>query len=227
MMKIISLDKTTSTNDEVKKYVESGESVAVSATIQTGGRGTKGRTFISQEGGLYISFLKFYNNLLAKDAHKIVEQTAVAVVKTLLAFGIDAKIKWVNDIYVNGKKICGILTENVFEGNFVKYSVIGIGININNEISDNIKDIAISTKQILCKELDINAVLMSLVFNLEQKQEDGLYVRYSCVLDKRIKVVKPNGEEYFAVAKDILSDGRLLLDSGEKLSAAEIKINIM
>ncbi len=227
MMKIITLDKTTSTNDEVKKYVEDGQSVAVSATVQTGGRGTKGRTFISQEGGLYVSFLKFYNNLLAKDAHKIVEQTAVAVVKTLRAFGVDARIKWVNDIYVNGKKICGILTENVFEGEFVKYSVIGIGININNEISGDIKDIAISTKQVLGKSLDIKAVLMTLVFNLEQKQEDGPYVRYSCVLGKKIKVVKPNGEEYFAKAKDILPDGRLLLDNGEKLSAAEIKINIL
>ncbi len=226
MMKIISLDKTTSTNDEVKKYVDGGESVAVSATVQTGGRGTKGRTFISQEGGLYVSFLKFYDNLLSKDAHRIVEQTAVAVVKTLMAFGVDAKIKWVNDIYVNGKKICGILTENVFEGEFIKYSVIGIGININNDIAEEIKDIATSTKQVLGKNLDIKAVLMTLIFNLEQKQEDGLYARYSCVLDKKIKVVKPNGEEYFAVAKEILADGRLLLDTGEKLSAAEIKINI-
>lgn len=225
-MKIISLDSATSTSDEVKKYVSGSENVAVCAKVQTNGRGTKGRSFVSKEGGLYVSFLRFYDNLKAVDAHKIVEQTAVSVVKTLLAFGVDAKIKWVNDIYVNGKKICGILTENVFEGEFVKYSVIGIGINVNNDIAEEIKDIAISTKQILDKELDLNSVLMTLVYNLEQPQEDGLYIRYSCVLGKQITVVKPNGEEYLAVASDILEDGRLLTDSGEKLSAAEIKIKL-
>lgn len=225
-MKIICLDSATSTNDEVKKYVSYGENVAVFARVQTNGRGTKGRSFVSREGGLYVSFLKFYDNLKAADAHKIVEQTAVSVVKTLLAFGVDAKIKWVNDIYVKDKKICGILTENVFEGDFVKYSVIGIGININNDISENIKDIAVSTKQILGKELDLNSVLMTLILNLEQPQEDGLYARYSCVLGKQITVIRSSGEEYSAVARDILDDGRLLLSSGEKLSAAEIKIKL-
>lgn len=225
-MKVICLDSATSTNDEVKKYVSYGENVAVFARVQTNGRGTKGRSFVSREGGLYVSFLKFYDNLKAADAHKIVEQTAVSVVKTLLAFGVDAKIKWVNDIYVEDKKICGILTENVFEGDFVKYSVIGIGININNDISENIKDIAVSTKQILGKELDLNSVLMTLILNLEQPQEDGLYARYSCVLGKQITVIRSSGEEYSAVAWDILDDGRLLLSSGEKLSAAEIKIKL-
>lgn len=224
MMTIISLEETTSTNEEVKKYIENRQNVAVVAERQTSGKGTKGRSFDSQKGGLYVSFLRFYDNLLAENSNKIVENTAVSVVKTLRAFDVNAKIKWVNDIFVNGKKICGISTQNVFKGKYVDYSIIGVGININNDLDESLKDIAISTKQVLGKKLDIKAVLATLVYNLELPQEEGLYVRYSCVLGRKIKVIKSCGEEYFAVAKNILPDGRLLLDNGEKLSAAEIKI---
>jgi len=225
-MNIIILDKVDSTNDYIKKYIDGGENVAVAAKTQEKGRGTKGRSFISDKGGLYVSVLRFYYNLPAEKAFSIISDTAVAVVKTLSAFGVKAMIKWPNDIYVDGKKICGILTESTLDGAFVRYSVAGVGININNALAPEIRDIAVSAKEITGKELNVDAVLFTLLYNLEQPQEAGLYARYSCVLGKTITVVKPDGKEYPAVATDILEDGRLKLDSGEVLTSAEIKIKL-
>lgn len=223
-MKLIFLDKVDSTNEYVKRYVKGGESVAVAAKTQTGGKGTKGRSFISDEGGVYVSVLKFYDGLPAEKAYSIVSDTAVAVVKTLKTFGVDATIKWPNDIFAQGKKICGILTENSLSVGKVVYSVIGIGINVNNDIAQEITDIAISVKQVTGREVNYDAVLATLLFNLEQKQEVGLYARYSCVLGRKIQVIKSSGEVFDAVCEDILSDGRLKLKGGEILTAAEIKL---
>ena len=106
-MKTIILKKTSSTNDYVKKYIKGGEDVAVFSYEQTGGKGTKGRSFSSEKGGVYLSVLKFKHALSAANSYRIIADTAVAVVKTLAAFGIDAGIKWPNDVLVDGKKICG------------------------------------------------------------------------------------------------------------------------
>ena len=223
-MKIIILDEVDSTNDYIERYIKGGEDVAVAAKAQTKGRGTKGRSFVSDEGGLYVSVLKFYYNLPADRAFSIISDTAVAVVKTLSAFGISAKIKWPNDIFVDGKKICGILTESALTGDIVDHSVIGIGINLNNDIPPELADIAVSAKRILNKQVDIKAVLFTLLYNLEQKQEVDLYARYSCVLGQSITVFKPDGSSFSAIAEEILPDGRLKLCGGEVLTSAEIKI---
>ena len=106
-MKTIYFDKIGSTNDYLKKLKNPSEDVLVIAKRQTGGRGTKGRSFICEEGGVYLSLLKLYP-CKTKDSFSIMMGSAVAVLKTLSAFDVKAKIKWPNDIYVNGKKICGI-----------------------------------------------------------------------------------------------------------------------
>ena len=223
-MKIIILDKVDSTNDYVKRYVKKGEDVAVIAKSQTKGRGTKGRSFSSLPGGVYISVLKFYDGLKADRAYSIVSDTAVAVVNTLRAFGLEASIKWPNDVFCNGKKICGILTESTFSGDEVVYSVTGIGINVNNDLPPELKDIAVSAKEILGAELNLESVTATLVYNLGRPDNEGLYARYSCVLGKKIRVFLPDGSEFDAVAKDVLPDGRLVLDDGRVLTAAEIKL---
>ena len=223
-MKIILLDKVDSTNDYVKKFIKNGETVAVAARRQTKGKGTKGRSFVSDEGGVYVSVLRFYNGLKASEAYSIVSDTAVAVVNTLRAFGVEAFIKWPNDVFAGGKKICGILTETTFFGEYVGYGVIGIGININNNIAPEIRNVAVSAKEITGREIDVDSVLATLLYNLEQKQEAGLYARYSCVLGKTITVTRGDGSVFQAVAESITEDGRLRLDSGEVLSSAEIRL---
>ncbi len=224
-MRIERLKKTQSTNEYVKKFIKKREDVIVVADEQTGGMGTKGRSFISENGGLYFTKLTFHNNFPASDSWQIMAGAALAVVKTLMAFGIEAKIKWPNDVIVNGKKICGILISNSFCLQNIDYSIVGIGLNVNNEIAEEIKDIAISTKQVLKKELDIESVLLTLMLNLSSKANIDEYRAYSAVIGKKLTVIR--GENSFeSVAKDILPDGALKLANGELLYAGELDLKI-
>lgn len=115
-----------STNDEAKRMARLGapEGTVILAEEQTGGRGRYGRSFYSPQGGLYMSLIlrpEF------DDVTLITPAAAVAVCRSVNGLGFDCKIKWVNDIYKNDKKVCGVLTESdVSEG----WAVLGIGINI-------------------------------------------------------------------------------------------------
>lgn len=229
-MRLITLKKTTSTEDYVRKFLKkqqkSRSDLIVVAKTQTKGRGTKGRSFSSETGGLYLSILKFHFGLKATDAFKINKDISVAVVKTLLAFGVKAAIKWPNDIYVDDKKICGMLINNSFSGDYVDYTVAGIGINVNNPIPDDLADIAVSMGQVLGKKVNLDAVTATLVYNLLNPEKVGLYARYSMILGKKIKVIPYGKEPYFAVATEILPDGRLKTDDGTVLTAEEVSIRL-
>ncbi len=224
-MIIENLKIVDSTQEYIKKYVKKRRDAVVYATEQTAGKGTKGRTFISAKGGLYVSKLTFHTNLKAQNGWSVMVETAMAVVKTLLAFNLQPKIKWPNDIWVNNKKICGILTQNSFSGEIVDYSLVGIGINVNNEIADEIKDIAISMKDALGEEVDIERVFSTLLLNLSTPSTMEEYKYFSAILGKEITVIKGD-EKYGAKAVDINEKGGLVLDSGEILYAGEIGLKI-
>lgn len=227
-MEVITLKTVSSTEDYIRKLLNkqrnTREDLAVIAQVQKKGRGTKGRTFSSQKGGAYMSYLHFYHAFPAEKVFEINKNIAVAVVKTLLSFGVESAIKWPNDVYVNGKKICGMLINNAFSGDFIDYTILGIGINVNNDIPEDLTDIAISLKQILGRTVDEKTVIATLLYNLQNPEKVDLYARYSMILDKKIKVIPLDGEPYFDVAKEILSDGRLKLKSGKILTAEEVSI---
>ena len=225
MMIIEHLAKVDSTNEYIKKYLKKRKDALVRADEQTAGKGTKGRSFISQKGGLYLSKLTFHEGLAVKDAWSIMVDSAMAVVKTLLAFNVEPQIKWPNDIWVNGKKICGILIQNGFCGDMVDYSLVGIGINVNNEIADEIKDIAISLKQALGKEISVESFFLSLMLNFVSGSSIEDYKKFSAVLGKKITVTKGD-VVYEAVAEDILNNGALKLSSGELLYAGEVGLKV-
>ncbi len=131
-------DKTDSTNTRAKLFALSRSAEDVSSAVfltraQSAGRGTRGRLFESPEdGGLYLSLL-LYPKLHAKDAHLLTCAAAVAVCRAVetTCTGIKPKIKWVNDVYVKGRKLCGILTEGECdERGQLRYAIIGIGVNL-------------------------------------------------------------------------------------------------
>lgn len=223
-MKIIELEVTESTNDEVKKYWDLGEDIAVFARRQTGGRGTKGRSFASPEGGIYISFIKHYRGLKAEKAYEVTEDISLSVALTLRAFGVKAEIKWPNDVYVGKKKICGMLTQNEIKNGYVEKTLCGIGINVNNDLPIELDGIATSLKKELGREVDLKSVLFTLVYNLEKFQNVELYPSFSCVVGKKVKVFEPQKETYEEKVDEILPDGRLKLANGKILSVAEIKL---
>ena len=159
-------EEISSTNDYAKDKRAEGKNRIITAKRQTGGRGTKGRSFVSSEGGVYLTKLRFYEDLPAAEAFTIMAQAAVAVCRTLEFYGVKPVIKWVNDIYVNDKKICGILIENVFSGSKVRSSVVGIGLNVINELPQELADIATTMQQVTGKAHSVEEVTERLISEL-------------------------------------------------------------
>lgn len=127
--------KLDSTNTAVKERAAAGEKEGkvIVAETQTGGKGRLGRSFYSPAGsGVYFSLL-LRPDLGAQDAVLITTAAATATAQAIeFVTGVEASVKWVNDIYCRGKKVCGILTEGSFdmESGGLEYAVLGIGINV-------------------------------------------------------------------------------------------------
>ena len=125
-----------STNALVREKANQGapEGLTVIANEQTKGRGRSGRRFFSPGGtGIYMSILLRPTGFSANQAVRITTMAAVAICEALEEVAdVEAKIKWVNDIFVDGKKVCGILTEGSFdmESGMLEYAVLGVGINV-------------------------------------------------------------------------------------------------
>ena len=128
-------DTVTSTNTLLKEIAEGGgaEGMALIAHRQTQGKGRLGRTFFSPKGtGLYLSLL-LRPKFSAEESLSITTAAAVAVAEAIDAVtGERSQIKWVNDVYLRGRKVCGILTEASvdFESGGLQYAVLGMGVNV-------------------------------------------------------------------------------------------------
>ena len=227
-MKIEYLQEVGSTNDYIRRYLESGEDIAVCARRQTGGKGTKGRSFLSYEGGVYLSFLRFFSDFPSRNAFYIMQHAAVSVCRTAEEFGIEPVIKWPNDVLVGGRKIAGILIENTFSGGEIKNSIVGIGLNVSNNLG-GLSDIAVNLNEASGRTLSCGQVRDRLIAHFCGTgflQSDKLYrerVRLGAI------TVVTAEERYAATARRVLDDGRLEIERDGKisaLSAAEVSIRL-
>lgn len=224
-MRIIKKRKLSSTQTEIKKYIYREKDVVLVAKTQTAGKGTKERKFISLNGGLYFSVLKFNP---PKNTFPISFLGCIAVCKTLEGYGVTPKIKWVNDVLAQGKKIAGILTENVYEGEEILYTIIGVGLNVNNQISNEIDNIAISLKSVISKKINKNKLLKEIVKNLFKSYTLDDYLKYCDFLEKEI-TLKEKDEERKVFCLGIDKSGRLIVDdNGNKreIAVGEISIGV-
>ena len=148
LLSVIVLKSTDSTNNEAKRFIDISDDVKFRTVFfaeeQTSGRGRQGKDFASPPGdSLYASFI-LRSLPDANDSVLITVAASVAVARAVKKIGVDnnevltPKVKWVNDIFLNGRKICGILTEAVSDAKsgMIGYIVLGIGININVDPED-------------------------------------------------------------------------------------------
>jgi BirA family biotin operon repressor/biotin-[acetyl-CoA-carboxylase] ligase len=159
---IIWLDSVDSTNDEVRRHIDELDNLSVVSVLsQSCGRGQRGNSWISEPGkNLLFSVLLKYSDVfgdtsmspqvLAYDQFVISQLTSLAVVDLLASHDIEARIKWPNDIYAGGRKICGMLIENTVRGKSLGTSIIGIGLNINQRNFD--VNLPNPTSMVLAKE---------------------------------------------------------------------------
>lgn len=226
-MKIIELEETDSTNEYLKRS-GGGEDTIVTALRQTAGKGTKGRSFSSAEGGLYVSIMRFYENFPASSAFEIMINSCVAVCKTLEFFGIKPVIRWANDVLVNGRKICGTLIENTFSGKNISRSIVGTGINVNNALPEELWDIAVSMREIAGKNFDLEEVKKVYISNLQKSFTVADYKNYINWLGTEV-TLHTEAEAYSATALDITDEGRLVVNRGGKIieiSSAEVSLRL-
>ncbi len=226
-MKIIEIEEVNSTN-EYCKAADCGEDLIVIAKRQTAGKGTKGRSFVSDGGGLYLSVMRHYKNFAAENAFKIMIDESAAVCRTLEEFGIPPIIRWSNDVLVNNKKISGTLIENTFSNGYITRSIVGTGINVNNEIAPQINDIAVSMQEYLGRPLCFEKVKQTFIANLLKHYDINDYKAYINWFGREI-TIKTQKEEYKAIALDVSETGRLIVNRcGDilEISSAEVSLRL-
>jgi len=161
--KIIHLDEVESTNLYLRQLVrdeQPEEGSVVIANYQTGGRGQMGSSWFSAKGeNLLFSLLIYPRGVKANEQFIISRIASLAVKNTLDHFTDDIRIKWPNDIYWKDKKIAGMLIENDIQGKEIENAVIGIGINLNQQIFPPGLPNPVSLRQITGTEHDIDYIL--------------------------------------------------------------------
>ena len=174
----VHFEEVPSTNDYAKQKRGEGRPLIVTAERQSKGRGTKGRSFVSNQGGVYLSLLRFYQDFPAKEGFKIMANAATAVCETLRFYGLNPVIKWANDVFVGNQKICGILIENTFAGGFVQSSVVGVGLNVNGAFDGELAEIATSMQAQTGKAFSVEEVRERLITELLKDRDVKEYLAY-------------------------------------------------
>ena len=207
-----------STQDFLRQKRVEAQNTLVVAGRQTDGKGTKGRSFECAEGGLWLSYLSFEETVSAKDAFLMVARSAVAVCKMLEEYGLSPKIKWANDVLLDGRKVCGVLTESVLSGDKIASVLFGIGLNVNNPLSEQLSAIATTMSAFTGRTYDLKEVEQRL---LKHFFAPFLFEEYSArlaYLGQEVCFVC--GQDVFsATVAGVTGRGELLLTRGGSTTA--------
>lgn len=232
-----------STNKTAKEMAVAGaeHGTIIISDCQTMGRGRYSRQFFSPSGGgLYMSIVLRPEAMHFKNPTSVTAFAAVSVCEAIESISTKVpRIKWVNDIFIDGKKVCGILTEAVtdFESGGLDWVVLGIGINVHTRTEDfpcDLQSIATSIypdEKMSGVRNRLSAEIINRILGFETlPSETEIFEKYKkrlMVLGKKITVIQ-NQVEYKATAIDVDSVGHLVVknESGERitLSSGEIRI---
>lgn len=235
--RLVVLPQTDSTNSEARRLAEAGApaGTAVIADRQSAGRGRRGRSFYSPAGGVYLSII-----LRTADAAQIATVTARAAVATARAIeglcDAPVTVKWVNDLFIGRRKICGILAEAAIDPGAAlpRYTVLGIGVNV--EAVDFPPEVAAVATSLAREGYAVDRAALAAAI-LEEwarlEEERGPYLeeyrRRSAVLGQTVTVLR-GGESYTAVAEEITDDAHLIVrradGTRQELSSGEVSIRL-
>lgn len=234
--------ETDSTNIQAKAGGEKGEphGTLYVAESQSAGRGRRGRSWESPAGeSIYMSLL-LRPEFQPVKAPMLTLVMALAVARALRErTGVDVQIKWPNDLVVQGRKICGILTEMSTEMTWINYVVIGIGINVNqNEFPEELKDCASSLKMETGRRFRRSHLIAAVMEHFEMYYEQflqegslaGFRKEYNELLvnkGRQVKILEP-GNHYEACALGINDTGELIVEkedgSVQNIFAGEVSV---
>jgi BirA family biotin operon repressor/biotin-[acetyl-CoA-carboxylase] ligase len=223
---IVYFKEIDSTNNKCKNLGQMGseEGTVVVAEAQKSGRGRIGRYWNSPSGmGIWMSVL-LRPQISPMEAPKVTLLAAVAVTSAIRkCTGIDVGIKWPNDLMVEGKKVCGILTEMSAEMDSVNYIVLGIGLNVNiplHQFPAEVQETATSLMEVKGGKISRKLLLQEIIRQLEKYyfrwQKEGIapilkeWRRYSMVLNSPVSIIERD-QRWEGIALDILESGALIV----------------
>lgn len=222
--KLYHLKAIDSTNSFIKNIhnEEKQEGIVVVADVQSEGRGRKDRTWTSPKGGLWFSILLF-PKIHPKQGMLITMIGSVAVTQGIIELtDLNPEIKWPNDILLNKKKVCGILTEIETRKNNMNYVIVGVGINVNNILERKLHRPATTLKDVFGSEVSREELLTSILNSFDNHYEKinsenydhirKLWLSYSNIIGKKIKV-EDEKNVYTGIVSDIDEYGHLLLET--------------
>ena len=237
-MKIFKYENTDSTNTRAREYAKSTSPEIPALLIadrHSMGRGRRGRSFESEKGGLYATLLFAPGE--SDSAVFLTIKAAVALARAIKKLsGLSVGIKWVNDLFVRGKKLAGILAEGIEfdeQGN-LKLCALGFGVNLaRREFSPEIADIVTTVEDECGACVDRDALCLEFVNEFLALNDDekilSEYRALSVVLGRTVEVRKLTGEVFSAKAVEISDTGALIVRSGdeaEELISAEVSIKL-
>lgn len=222
-MQIIKLSAIDSTNSYLKNLLTENnleDLTVVVAEKQLKGRGQMGTTWVAEDGkNLTFSVLKRFGGFVVRHQFRINMIISLAVYDVLKAVGVpDLKVKWPNDILSGSKKICGILIENILSGSSIQSSVIGIGLNVNQQNFGSLPNVS-SLKLLLGTSFNLEELLQLLIQQLEKRFKTYndktfaiLQEEYETHLFRRKKpstFENPEGELFMGFIKGVSPEGKL------------------
>ncbi|MFH1790484.1 MAG: biotin--[acetyl-CoA-carboxylase] ligase, partial [Candidatus Omnitrophota bacterium] len=218
---IYAYESTKSTNDIAYGLAEKGaaEGAVVIAEKQERGRGRLGRKWISPSGGVYMSCV-IKPDILPREIQEFTLVTALALCDAIrIVTGLKPGVKWPNDVYINGKKVCGILTEMKAETDRIDFVIVGIGVNVNTG-QGMLPDTATSLKKEKGCHVSRIDIARQILMELESKyflfRRDGFQgmrkaiKALSCTIGNRVEVATHNSR-YAGLAEDIDNEGALIV----------------
>ena len=237
-MKVIRLEETESTNSYAKEHINSLEDkTVVHALRQTCGRGRLNRKWVDLgENNLFFSIVLKPSKTFKPIYANITQYASVILCQELENYGVNPKVKWPNDVMIDGKrKICGILSETVIENGNLKGIILGIGVNLNASEKDvkNIPDRVVTALNLeIGNNVNMDAFLNEFLERFFDKYDDFLlngfemimndYMNRNCFLEKDLKIQVLN-EIKSGYAKGINSNGELILNTNDN---KELTLNI-
>jgi BirA family biotin operon repressor/biotin-[acetyl-CoA-carboxylase] ligase len=231
--KIIHFKTIDSTNqyalDLIKEDIAEG--TIIISDIQKKGKGRKERIWSSPLGGLWFSIIIF-PKISPERSMMITMTTSISIAQAIKKItGIIPEIKWPNDLLIDGKKVCGVLTDLEIEKDFVKYAVVGIGINVNNDLSKDLRDTAISIKEKKGANISLIDLFKEILIKFDYHYQDfktdnfekirKLWFSFSNIIGKKVEI---KDEEKIILGEicDVNDHGYLIL----KTSQGEVRINV-
>ena len=207
-------NELSSTNDEAKRRLETLDNLSVIAAVrQTAGRGRGSHSWISAPGeNLTFSVVLAFGQggpapLPASDAIRITQLASVSVCDFLVSEGLDPRIKWPNDVWVEDRKICGILIENTLSGDFISRSIMGIGLNLGQKEFDpalpNPTSLSLETGRSYRPDEALDSLYEIICRRAEELSTAGGRARLELEFSKRMFVLdKPSQDSLLASIED-------------------------